>query len=239
MASIARMQALAERELDMTAPLVKTGDVSMADVLRLERQVADLKGQASLRRNRYLQDLQAELSKAQEELAGVEQVLVQRREQLANTELTAPVNGVVSSVKVTTIGGVLRPGEELMQIVPLEDDLLVEARVRPGDVAFLKPGLPASVKVDAYDYTIYGSIHGTVSYISADTLSEGLKQGEQAYYRVQVKTRGREFSGRPGVSLEIQPGMTAMVEIKTGSNTVLRYLAKPVVKTLNEALGER
>lgn len=169
----------------------------------------------------------------------MEQVLVQRREQLNNTELTAPVNGVVSSVKVTTIGGVLRAGEELMQIVPLEDDLLVEARVRPADVAFLKPGLPASVKVDAYDYTVYGSIQGTVSYISADTLSEGLKQGEQAYYRVQVKTRGREFSGRPGVNLEIQPGMTAMVEIKTGSNTVLRYIAKPVVKTLHEALGER
>jgi adhesin transport system membrane fusion protein len=99
--------------------------------------------------------------------------------------------------------------------------------------------MKATVKIDAYDYTIYGDLSGTLSYISADTLSENLQQGEQPYYRVQIKTDGRKFSGRPDQKLDIQPGMTSMVEIKTGSNTVLNYLAKPVVKTLNQSLGER
>lgn len=240
LAAIRKLRDLVQSELDLTEPLLKTGDVSHADVLRLQRQVADFQGQITNRSNRYLQDLQTELGKAQEDLAGVEQLMVQRAEQVQNTEITAPLSGVVSNIKVTTIGGVLRVGEELMQIVPVEEDLLVEVRVKPAEVAFLKPGLPASVKIDAYDYTIYGALDGNVSYISADTLSEDLRQGEQAYYRVQVVTRGRRFSGAPQHSqLELQTGMTATVEIKTGSNTVLRYLAKPVVKTLGEALGER
>jgi membrane fusion protein, adhesin transport system len=126
-----------------------------------------------------------------------------------------------------------------MQIVPIEDDLVVEAKVRPADIAFLKPGLEANVKIDAYDYTIYGSLSGRLAYISADTLTEDLKQGETAYYRVQVKTEGKRFSGRPEEKLEIQPGMTATVEFKTGQNTVLRYLIKPIIKTVSESLGER
>jgi len=134
---------------------------------------------------------------------------------------------------------VLKPSEELMQIVPLEDELVVEARVRPADIAFVKLGQPASVKIDAYDYTIYGWLDGRVSYISPDTLTEDLRQGEQAYYRVQVKAGDRSFSGRPGQSLDLQPGMTATVEVKTGSNTVLRYLAKPIIKTMRESLVEK
>ena len=112
---------------------------------------------------------------------------------------------------------------------------------RPADIAFIKTGMKATVKIDAYDYTIYGDLSGTLSYISADTLTENLnvQQGEQPYYRVQVKTDGRKFSGRPDQKLDIQPGMTSMVEIKTGSNTVLKYLSKPVIKTLNQSLGER
>jgi adhesin transport system membrane fusion protein len=145
----------------------------------------------------------------------------------------------VKNVRVTTRGGVIRPGEEVMQIVPLEEDLVIEAKVSPADIAFIKTGMKATVKIDAYDYTIYGDLSGTLSYISAATLSENLQQGEQPYYRVQVKTDGRKFSGRPDQKLDIQPGMTSMVEIKTGSNTVLNYLAKPVVKTLNQSLGER
>jgi adhesin transport system membrane fusion protein len=237
-ASIEQLRDLAQKELEMNEPLLKSGDVSRADIMRLQRQVADLRGQAINRKNRYLQELQAELSKTQEELAGVEQLMVQREEQLRNTQFTAPLDGVVSNVKVTTIGGVMRAGEELLQIVPLNDDLLIEAKVRPADVAFLKPGLPASVKVDAYDYTIYGSLEGKVTYISADTLQENLRQGEEPYYRVQVTT-GRAFSSKPDATLAIQPGMTATVEIKTSSNTVLRYITKPVVKTMGEALGER
>ncbi|MGV0959922.1 MAG: HlyD family efflux transporter periplasmic adaptor subunit [Limnohabitans sp.] len=241
LSALRKMRDLVQSELNMTEPLLKTGDVSRADVLRLQRQEADFQAQMTNRNNRYLQDLQADLAKAQEELAGAEQLMVQKAEQVQNTQITAPVTGVISSIKMMTIGGVLRVGEELMQIVPVEEDLLVEVRVKPAEVAFLKPGLPATVKIDAYDYTIYGTLAGKVSYISADTLNEDLRQGEQAYYRVQVVTKGRHFSASTQLSqnLELQTGMTATVEIKTGSNTVLRYITKPIVKTLSEALGER
>lgn len=238
-AALDRMRVLAQRELDMTQPLLSSGDVSMAEVLRLQRQVTELEGQITNRRNKYLQDSQAELNRAEEELAGLRQTLVQRQDQLTNTELKAPVNGTVKNVRVTTRGGVLRPGDELMQIVPNDDALLVEAKVRPADVAFLKPGLDVSVKIDAYDYTLYGTLNGKLTHISADTIEENTRQGEQAYYQVQVKTESMRFSRRAVDQLQLQPGMTATVEIKTGRNTVLNYLLKPISKTMNEALGER
>lgn len=237
--ALQKMLELAQKELAMTAPLVQTGDVSQADMLRLERQVADLQAQVTNRNNKYLQDAQAELSRAEEELAGVKQMLAQRADMLSRTELRAPVAGIVKNIRMTTLGGTLKPTEELMQIVPGENELIVEARVRPADIAFVKIGQPASVKVDAYDYTIYGWLDGEVSYISPDTLTDDLKQGEQAYYRIKVRSEGKHFSGRPDQPIDLQPGMTATVEVKTGSNTVLRYLAKPVVKTMREAMVEK
>ncbi len=239
--SYENIKAIVQKELNMTRPLLKTGDVSATEVLRLERQIADTQSQITNRKNKYFQDTQAELSKALEDLAGVEQIMAQRKDQLTQTELRAPLHGIVKNVRVTTRGGVIRPGEEVMQIVPLEEDLVIEAKVSPADIAFIKTGMKATVKIDAYDYTIYGDLSGTLSYISPDTLTENLnvQQGEQPYYRVQVKTDGRMFSGRPDQKLDIQPGMTSMVEIKTGSNTVLKYLSKPVIKTLNQSLGER
>lgn len=233
------MIALAQKELEMTTPLLKTGDVSQTDVMRLQRQVAELKSQVTNKRNKYFQDAQTELSKAQEDLAGVQQNMVQRKSQLELTELRAPVHGVVKNVRITTLGGVIRPGEEVMQIVPLEDSLIVQAKLSPADIAFVKTGMQARVKIDAYDYTVYGDLAGKLTYISADTLSEDLRQGEQPYYRVQVQTIGRQFSGKPHEQLEIQPGMTATIEIRTGERTVLQYLTKPVTKTLTQSLGER
>jgi adhesin transport system membrane fusion protein len=147
--------------------------------------------------------------------------------------------GLVKNVRLTTLGAVVKPGEEVMQIVPADDDLIVEVRVRPQDVAHLKPGLPANVKIDAYDYTIYGSLNGTLTYLSPDTLSEDIKQNEQPYFRAQIKTSGRNFSARPNEKIDIQPGMTATVEIITGNNTVLRFLTKPMIKTVSESLHER
>jgi adhesin transport system membrane fusion protein len=210
---------------------------SRAEVLKLQRQVAEIQGQITNRKN--FQDAQAELTKAQEDLEAAEQLLAQRKEQWAYTEVRAPMDGVVRNVRLTTRGGVAKPGDEILQIVPVEDDLIIEAKVRPADIAFIKPGLPATVKLDAYDYSIYGSLLGTVSYISADTLNEETREGVQPYYRVQIKTSSRSLSSRRNERLEIQPGMTATVEIKTGSKTVWRYLTKPITKTMDESLGER
>lgn len=239
LAALKSILDLANRELEMNQPLLARGDTSQAEVLKIQRQVADLQSQIINKRNKYTQELQTEISKVEEDLASAEQTMAQRKDLLDRTKLVSPVSGVVKNVRITTLGGVVRASEEVMQIVPLEDALVVEAKVKPADIAFLKPGLQANVKIDAYDYTIYGSLEGKVAYISADTLTEDLKQNEQAYYRVQVRTSGKHFSGRPDQTLEIQPGMTATVEIETGSNTVLRYLIKPLIKTVSESMGER
>jgi adhesin transport system membrane fusion protein len=238
-AALEAVLKLVRQELEMLTPLLKTGDVSRTEVLRLQRQEADTQSQITNRRNRYFQDAQAELNKVEEELAGIEQTLTQRKWQLENTTLRSPLKGVVKNIRVTTRGGVLRPGEEIMQIVPLEDALVIEAKLRPVDIAYVKPGLDASVKIDAYDSTVYGTLPGRLVYISADTLNEEARGKDEPFYRIQVQTTGRRFSGRPNEDHEIQPGMTAMIEIKTGSKTVLQYLTKPITKTLGDALGER
>lgn len=238
-ASLRKLLELAQRELSMTTPLVNTGDVSQADVLKLERQVADLQAQITNRQNKYMQDTQADLSRAAEELAGVQQMLAQRADLLSRTELRAPMRGVVKNIRMTTIGGTLKPTEELMQIVPIENELLVEARIRPTDIAFIHTGQTASVKIDAYDYTLYGWLEGKVSYLSPDTLTEDLRQGEQAYYRMQVRADDKRFAKQAKAAIQLQPGMTVTVEVKTGKNTVLRYLAKPIVKTMREAMVEK
>lgn len=242
-AALEKTRELATQELDMNLPLLKTGDVSRAEILKLQRQLADTQAQVTNRRNRYFQEAQTDLAKAQEELEPAEQLLRQRRELLGYTEVRAPMDGVVRNVRLTTQGAVARAAEEIMQIVPVDDDLVFEAKVRPADIAFIKPGLPSNVKLDAYDYTLYGSLQGDVVYISADTLGEDSRGGEQPYYRVHVKARGRDLpgarDGRPHGRIEVQPGMTATVEIKTGASTVLRYLVQPIARTVHQSLGER
>lgn len=238
-AALKQAQALIKQELEMNKPLLVTGDVSRADILKLERQFIDIQAQITNRSNKYLQDSQAELTKTEEDLAGVTEVMTQRKEQLAATELISPVDGIVRNIRITTIGGVAKPGEEIMQIVPVEDELIVEAKVAPADIAFIKPGLKATIKVDAYDYSIYGALEGEVSYISADTLTEVVQGTEQSYYRVQVKTDGLGLRTRGQMRIAIQPGMTATIEVKTGEKSVLEYLIKPITKTLSESLSER
>lgn len=237
--SLEKAEALIKEELEMNLPLVQAGDVSRAEIIKLQRQLVDVRSQITNKRNKYLQDCQAELVKAEEDLAGVQQIVTQRKEQLSFTEVLSPMDGIVRNVRLTTLGGVAKPGEEIMQIVPADEDLIIEAKVKPAEIAFVKPGLPATIKLDAYDYSIYGVLHGEVSYISADTLTETIQGTEQSYYRVQIKTTGKGLVNKQNEPILIQPGMTAMVEVKTGQKSVLRYLTKPITKTLSESLGER
>lgn len=231
---------LAKTELNMTEPLLKTGDVSIVEVIKLKRQVNDIEGQIANKKNKYFQDAQAELSKSEEELTGTLEILTQKKEQLERVELRSPMAGTVKNIRITTLGGVIKAGEEVMQVIPLGDDLMIEAKVRPSDIGFLKLGLPAIVKIDAYDYSIYGVLKGQVTFISPDTLSEETKTtSDQTYYRVQIQTKGTKFSGKPNEKLEIQPGMIATAEIITGQRTVLSYLTKPITKTISESMRER
>lgn len=238
-AALTKALKLAQEELDMNEPYLKTGDVSKADIIRLKRQVIDLEAQISSKKNKYFQDSQAELTKAQEELGSVSQNATQRKDSLNKTKIYASSKGTVKNIKYTTIGATLRPADELLQIVPSDDDLIIEVKIKPQDIANLKPGLSAVVKIDAYDYTIYGSLNGTLSYISADTIDENLKPNEMPYYKAQITTTGKMLNSKKGEQIIIQPGMTATIELITGKNTVLKYLLKPIVKTLSESMNER
>ena len=231
--------ALVREEIQMNEPLLARGDVSRTEILRLQREEAELVAQRGKISNDYFQGTQAEYNETEEEFERISQLLIQRKKQLEGTTLSAPVKGIVKSIRLTTVGGVIRAGEDVLEIVPLEDDLMIEAKVAPQDIGFLEVGLDVSVKIEAYDYTIYGDLDGVLSYISADTLEENTQRGDVPFYRVHIRTQGRKFSGRPDAKLEILPGMTATVEVKTGKNTVLSYLLKPIVKTLKESMGER
>lgn len=239
--TLEEVRRLMRQELDMNQPLLDSGDVSRTEILRIQRSMADLNGQIANRRARYVQDLQAEYTKVSDDLVTAEQSLAQRKDSLGYSKLTAPTDGIVKNIRLTTVGAVLRPGDEVMQIVPTGDRLIVEARVAPSDIAFVRVGQKAGVKFDAYDSSIYGSAKGVVTYVSADTLTEQKPDGgATSYYRVHVSVDTQSMRPKhDGEKIEIQPGMTAIAEIKTGQNTVLRYLTKPLVKNFSDSLKER
>jgi adhesin transport system membrane fusion protein len=236
--ALQNMLQLARQELAMNEPLLKYGDVSQADIIKLQRQVADLEAQINNKRNKYFEEAQAELTKAQEDLQAEEEQLRDRAQVLQQKRLTAPTDGKVNNIEVTTIGGVVKPGDIIMQLLPTSSDLIIEAKVTPADIAYVKEGQSAKVKLDAYDYSIFGAMNGEVTYISPDTLIEKTAKGEVPYYRVQIRIKQAEFQDR-GKDIVIRPGMTATVEIKALERTVLNYLTKPITKTLSEGLSER
>nr|WP_241879328.1 HlyD family efflux transporter periplasmic adaptor subunit [Psychrobacter sp. PraFG1]UNK06083.1 HlyD family secretion protein [Psychrobacter sp. PraFG1] len=156
----------------MNEPLLAYGDVSQADVIKLRRQVADIKAQINNKRNKYFEDAQAEMTKAQEDLDAELEQLRDRSQVLQEKRLLSPQDGKVNNINITTIGGVVKPGEVIMELLPTSSDLIVEAKVSPADIAYVQEGQVASVKLDAYDFSIFGAMRGTVTYISPDTLLE-------------------------------------------------------------------
>ncbi len=247
---------LLEEELQMTEPLVRSGVVPKINLLRLRREVNDLEGliqstilalpraksavQEASRRieERYLNsrsEALRELNAVKAEFAQVEQSILAARDRVVRTDLRSPVRGIVKQLNISTIGGVVMPGMNLMEVVPLDDTLLVEARVLPADVAFLKPGQEATVKLTAYDFSIYGGLPATLERISADTIVD--ERGD-SYYQIIVRTDKSELVHR-GKVLPIIPGMVASVDILTGRKTVLNYLLKPILKARDRALTER
>ncbi|MGH8052404.1 MAG: HlyD family type I secretion periplasmic adaptor subunit [Stenotrophomonas sp.] len=240
-AAMERSYALSMREISLAEPLAAKGLLSDVELLRMRRQANDIKSQVVERQNRYRADANSELLKLEMELSQTNENLVGRADVVERTTIAAPVHGTVKNVRVNTIGGVIQPGEHILEIVPLEDQLLVEGKIRPKDVAFLRPGLPATVKITAYDYAIYGGLTGKVEHISPDTLKDDQKaaagRADDTYYRVLVLTEKSALQAG-GKELPIIPGMVASVEIRTGEKTVLEYLLKPILKT-REAFRER
>jgi adhesin transport system membrane fusion protein len=238
---------LAEDELRINRQLEASGDVSRTEVLRLQRSAADIKAQLASKRNKYFQDAQAEMTKAQEDLSTQSEQLKDRAQLLEHTELVAPMDAVVNSIKVTTLGGVVKPGETVLELLPTGDERVVEAKIPPADMAFVAIGQAASIKIDAYDASIYGGLTGIVDYISADALFADKANlsapigpnNPPVYYVVRLRITGTEFLGEAAQHIQLRPGLTASVEIKAHNRSVLSYLTKPITKTFGQALGER
>ncbi|SKB29858.1 HlyD family efflux transporter periplasmic adaptor subunit [Sphingopyxis flava] len=229
--------ALMRRELSITSPMSERGLVPEVEVLRLRRQISDTQTQIADRINRYRADAGTELVRVESELAQVQEVTAGRRDAMERTVLRAPVRGTVKNMQVTTVGGVIQPGADVLDIVPLEDELLVEARIRPSDVAFLRPGLKATVKLGAYNYLVYGALAGRVESISPDTMRERGQPEQEPYYRVLIRTDNIALK-HEGKTLPTIAGMTATVEILTGKRTIFDYFVRPVLK-VEEAFRER
>lgn len=241
-AELQRSLKLAEQELQVSEQLMARGLISDIELLRAKRQANDLRVQIADRQNKYRAEANADLGRVESELAQSRENVVARADSAQHTVIKAPVKGVVKDIRISTIGGVIQPAATIMEIVPLDDRLLVEARFRPQDVAFLREGLPATVKITAYDYGIYGGLEGVVEHISPDTLREDSRTaiaatGEETYYRVRVRTQAASMQV-DGKTLPIIAGMTTTVDIRSGQKSVLDYLLKPVNKA-REALRER
>lgn len=230
---------MAQEELVMHEELFKTGDVSRVEVLRARRQVSELQSRVSQVKNQSLQEISAEVAKLEEDLMSSRYKLAERKDVFDNTHLVSPVDGVVKVLKISTVGGVLRPGDEIMQISPVGDSMVVEAKIAPADVGQLKIGMPASVKVDAYDYGIYGALAGRLVYVSPDVLIEQGPSGQTlTYYRAHIRLDDSQLNPKTAM-IVLRLGMTGTIDIQTGSRSVFRYLTKPIFKSFSGALSER
>jgi adhesin transport system membrane fusion protein len=220
---------IAQGQLAIVRPLTARKVVSEMEALKLQQDIATFNGKLVELENTYQQEAYTELANKQAELSALDPIVRQRGDQLRRTEIRSPVRGRVNTVLINTRGGVVQPGEPIMEVTPMEDRLLIEARIRPRDVAFLVPGMPAKVKITAYDYTIYGDLNGKVERIGADTIEEETVRGKEAYYQVLIRTDGAHLV-RDGQPLPIIPGMVAEVDILSGKRSVLNYLLRPILK---------
>jgi adhesin transport system membrane fusion protein len=238
---------LLSRELELTRKLFAQKVVPEIEMIRLERQESETRGQLAETNARlnsiktsFLSLVEEDLAKSRGELAVLEETIKSASDRVRRTELRSPVYGVINKLYITTIGAVVQPANNVMDIVPLDDSLLVEGRIRPQDIAFIRPNQDAVVKITAYDPSVYGSLKGKVERISADTIVEKNAKGEggETFYRVIVRT-DKNALGTAEAPLPIIPGMVATVEVLTGAKSVLDYLIKPARLLRDEALRER
>lgn len=240
-----KSKAALDQQIAITTPMVKRGVMSQVELLRMQRDSHDLSVQITERQNRYTTDASNELVKTEAELAQAKENMAMRADPVERSQIRAPMKGIVKNIRINTIGGVVSAGQDILEIVPIEDNLLVEAYIRPNDVAFIRPGLPAVVKLTAYDYAIYGGLEGKVTLISPDTLSDEKRNASElklnmnnVYYRILVQTSGSNLVDKNGNEMPIIPGMVATVDVKTGEKTVFQYLIKPITR-MKQALRER
>ena len=221
-------QTAIQQQIDITRPLTANGSMSRITLLQLEQKNAEVDGRISEARNIYVQDAYQDLAERRAKLLMMQQELIQKKDEFNRTEIHSPVSGRVNNINITTLGGVVQPGEPIMEITPTDDQLIIETKVHPRDVALIAPGMPASVKITAYDFATYGDLRGTVMQISEDTVEESTPQGPQNFYHVMIKTE-QSYLERYGKRYEIRTGMVAQVDIESGKRSVLSYLTRPLL----------
>lgn len=237
-------KALLDSEIALTEPMVNKGAVSQVELLRMKRSANDMALQISEREHKYITDASNELVRIQGDLDQAKENLAARADPVERSLLRAPLKGIVKNIRVNTIGGVISAGQDIMEIVPVEDNLLVEAYINPKDVAYIRPGMKAIVKLTAYDYAIYGGLDGVVTLLSPSTLQDKRQASDlnlnpnNSFYRVLVRTTGSHLTDKNGSELPVLPGMIATVDIKTGEKTIFQYLIKPITR-MKQALQER
>ncbi len=227
---------LARQELDLTIPLVEREVMPKVDQIRLERQVVELEGELNKLTTGFRREAWEQANKALAEIEQLEEKLSGGEDRVQRTIVRSPTSGTVNHLHIKTIGGVIQPGEAIVDIVPDDDTLLVEAKIRPSDIAFIRPDQEATVKFTAYDFALYGGLKGRVEHISADTIQDEIDQ--EHYYIVKVRNRAGKLV-KDGEELPIIPGMIAEVDVLTGKRTVLQYLLKPFHRMRHNALRER
>ncbi len=234
---------LAEDELAMHQRLLVHGDIGQSEVMRAQRQLLDVQGRISSVRNKYFQESRADIAKLEDELATGRAKLDDRKSILKHTDIISPMDGIIKLMRVTTVGGVLKPGDELLHISPADDELLIEIKINPVDIGELKLGLPVALRFDAFDASTHGKVEGVLRYLSPDTLSEQGPGGQTlTYYRAQVAidwNKTHQQSANRLISADIKPGMTVAADVLTGQRSILAYLAKPVLRAFSGALTQR
>jgi adhesin transport system membrane fusion protein len=230
---------LALEEFELTQRLFDSGDVSRVELMRTERQVVEMRQRRDVIRQKYRTDARKEIARIDEDLNSQISKRRERQSILGKTDVVAPLDGVIKFLRVNTLGGVLRPGDELMQISPTESGYVIEAKIIPADIGQLRLGMPVSARFDAFDYTVHGSLLGRLSYLSSDTLSEQGPGGSNlVYYRAHVVLDAQQSNDKLGPG-RLKAGMTASIDIQTSRSTVLAYIAKPVLRAFSGALSER
>lgn len=253
---LGRSLGLLQKELNMTKPLISSGAVSEVEILQLQRQASQLRGELETSRSaipraesriaeakkaleeeklKYQSEARRELNEAYTKLEGISANKTALVDRLQRTEVRSPVHGIINQIKMHTVGGTIQPGMDLVEIVPLDDTLLIEAQITPADIAFLRPNQQATVKFTAYDFTIYGGLDADLEHISADSITD---EKGNAFYLVRLRTK-QNYLGKEDHPLPIIPGMVASVDILTGKKTILSYLLKPILRAKHTALRER
>jgi len=230
---------LKEEEFASTQSLVESGDIGRNKILKIDREIVDLKGKILNIKNKFFQAAQEEMTKTAEELSIREEMLTEKKVTLNRSEIISHMDAIVKEIIITTKGAKVRPGDVILELVPLGQELIIEAKLKPTDISFIKKGQRASVKLDTYDFSIYGSFDGEVEYISPDTIIEKTSRGDEYFFKVLISLDHSDLFTKKGTAINVTTGMGAQVDIITGSRTVLHYLTKPVIKVLDESFTER